>query len=91
MSDQKTVSSRGARAAGERGERRRVNVLSHFFKAIGLFIAQVLDEMRKVVRPTRQELTTYTIVVIVFVTVIMLFVFGLDSLFTKLVFWVFAG
>ncbi len=66
-------------------------MVSRFFGAIGLFISQVLDEMRKVVRPTRKELTTYTTVVIVFVVVIMLFVLGLDTLFTKLVFWVFAG
>lgn len=61
------------------------------FSAVGLFLRQILDELRKVVRPTRQEWLTYTTVVIIFVTVIMLFVFGLDTLFTKLVFWVFAG
>lgn len=65
--------------------------MSRVFGAIGLFISQVLGEMRKVVRPTRKELTTYTTVVIVFVVVIMLYVLGLDTLFTKLVFWVFAG
>ena len=42
-------------------------------------------------RPTRHELLTYTSVVIVFVAVIMMFVFGLDTLFTKLVLWVFGG
>lgn len=73
------------------GRTREGNPVSRFFGAIGLFIGQVLDEMRKVVRPTRKELTTYTTVVIVFVVVIMLFVLGLDTLFTKLVFWVFAG
>lgn len=67
------------------------NAVSRFFGAIGLFIRQILDEMRKVVRPTRKELTTYTTVVIVFVVAIMLYVLGLDTLFTKLVFWVFAG
>ena len=33
-----------------------------------LFIKQVLDELRKVVRPTRAELINYTLVVIAFVT-----------------------
>ncbi len=89
MSDQRTA-PRGARAA-DGGPRPRGNAISRFFASIGLFISQVIDEMRKVVRPTREELTTYTIVVIVFVTAIMLFVLGLDTLFTKLVFWVFAG
>lgn len=73
------------------GKAREGNAVSRFFGAIGLFISQVLGEMRKVVRPTRKELTTYTTVVIVFVVVIMLYVLGLDTLFTKLVFWVFAG
>ena len=84
MSDQRTA-PRGARSASGG------NVFRRFFSAIALFLTQVLDEMRKVVRPTREELTTYTIVVIFFVTVVMLFVFGLDTLFTRLVFWVFAG
>jgi preprotein translocase subunit SecE len=62
-----------------------------FFGSIGLFLRQIIDELRKVVRPTRQEWLTYTAVVIAFVVTIMLFVFGLDQLFTRLVFWVFAG
>ena len=45
------------------------------------FVEQVLAELRKVVQPTRQELITYTIVVLVFVAAIMGYVFGLDQLF----------
>ncbi|GMA40583.1 preprotein translocase subunit SecE [Mobilicoccus caccae] len=67
------------------------NVVTRFFSAIALFFSQVLDEMRKVVRPTRKELTTYTTVVIVFVSAIMLYTVGLDALFTRAVGWVFAG
>lgn len=54
-----------------------------------LFIRQVIDEMRKVVRPTRQELIQYTIVVLVFILIIMGFVVGLDQLFQRLVSWLF--
>lgn len=90
MSDQRTAPARGAHPA-DASEAKTGNVITRFFGAIALYISQVIDEMRKVVRPTRQELTSYTIVVIVFVTVVMLFVFGLDTLFTKLVFWAFAG
>ncbi len=89
MSEQSTA-RRGAGAQGG-GSRSEGNVVSRFFSAIGLFISQILDELRKVVRPTREELTTYTLVVISFVTFIMLLVFGFDSLITRLVFWVFAG
>jgi len=55
----------------------------------GSFVAQVLNETRKVVRPTQRELVTYTIVVLVFVSVIMAFVFGLDRVFQELVGFVF--
>ncbi len=58
---------------------------------VSTFIAQVVAELRKVVRPTRQELLTYTSVVIVFVLVIMAYIFGLDQLFTQVVGWVFGG
>ena len=89
MSEQRTA-PKGSRSASGRPPREG-NAITRLFASIGLFINQVLDEIRKVVRPTREELTTYTIVVIVFVTAVMLFVFGLDTLFTRLVFWVFAG
>lgn len=49
------------------------------------FIAQVLDELRKLVQPTRKELLTYTVVVIIFVLVMMAYVFGLDRLFDWLI------
>ncbi|HKJ11310.1 MAG TPA: preprotein translocase subunit SecE [Ornithinimicrobium sp.] len=51
----------------------------------GSFVAQVMNELRKVVRPTQRELVTYTIVVLVFVCVIMAYVFGLDQVFQQLV------
>ena len=59
--------------------------MSRFFGAIALFVSQILDELRKVVRPTRHELVTYTTVVIAFVSVVMALVWGLDQLIVKLV------
>jgi len=59
--------------------------VGRFFGAIGLFVSQILDELRKVVRPTRHELTTYTSVVIVFVSAVMALVWGADQLIVKLV------
>ena len=47
--------------------------------------------MRKVVYPTRQQVLTYTAVVLVFVAVIMAYVSLLDYGFGKLVFWAFGG
>ena len=56
---------------------------------LGLFYRQVLFELRKVVWPTRKQLTTYTSVVLVFVTAIIFVVSLFDLGLTKLVFWVF--
>lgn len=58
---------------------------------LGLFLRQVIAEMHKVVRPTRQELITYTTVVLVFVVAVMLFVAGLDYVLNKLMGWAFGG
>ena len=56
-----------------------------------LFIKQILDELRKVVRPTKSELINYTIVVIVFVSVMMALTAGLDFGSTRLVDLVFGN
>jgi preprotein translocase subunit SecE len=77
--------SGGARPARRDGER------AGLFARIGLFLRQVVAELKKVVRPTRQELITYTSVVLVFVLAVMLYVSGLDFTFGKLVLLVFGG
>jgi len=56
---------------------------------IGLFYRQVISELRKVVWPTRKQLSTYTSVVLVFVAFIIAVVSLLDVVLTKIVFWVF--
>ena len=55
------------------------------------FLKEVRQELRKVIWPTRQELTTYTIVVLVTVVVMTSYVFGLDVLFSRLVLNVFTN
>lgn len=59
------------------------------FARVGLFYRQVVSELRKVVWPTRNMLTTYTAVVLVFVTFIIAVVSIIDLVLTKIVFWVF--
>jgi preprotein translocase subunit SecE len=54
-----------------------------------LYFRQVVAEMRKVIWPTRHELTTYTTVVIVFVLVMIALISILDYGFGRLMFWVF--
>jgi preprotein translocase subunit SecE len=53
--------SRGSTATPASGEKKNL------FARIALFYRQIVAEMRKVVWPTRQELITYTTVVVVFV------------------------
>ena len=53
------------------------------------FIREVIAELRKVLRPSRKELLTYTAVVIVFVVVMVSIVAGLDIGFAKFVLWLF--
>ncbi len=77
--------SRGSRRSGTKGAADRGNPLTRFVRSIALFISQILDELRKVVRPTRSELWNYVIVVIVFVSVMMGLAAGMDFGFTKLV------
>ena len=59
------------------------------FARVGLFYRQVLSELKKVVWPTRNMLTTYTAVVLVFVTFVIAVVSVIDLVLTKVVFWVF--
>ncbi len=53
------------------------------------FVREVIAELGKVIWPTRKELVTYTTVVIVFVSIMVALVAGLDILFAKVVVWVF--
>jgi len=61
----------------------------NIFERAGRFYRQVVAELRKVVWPSRKQLTTYTAVVLVFVTFIIAVVSLFDLVLTKLTFWVF--
>ena len=74
-----------ASAKRERDERRGP------FARIALFIQQVINELKKVVTPTRRELLSYTGVVLAFVIIMMALVYGLDFGFGALVAWVFGN
>lgn len=77
-SDSKGKSRRG----GKRGKKGAMARLAVFYR-------QIVAELRKVVWPTRQQLSTYTTVVIVFVAVIIGFVSVIDYGFTQAVKYVF--
>ena len=88
-----TEARAGNRGSGRAAQRRprQGNPVSRLFQSLGLFISQIIDELRKVVRPTGSELLNYTIVVIIFVLVIMAIVAGLDFVFHRLMLLMLAG
>ncbi len=55
------------------------------------FLKEVRQELRKVDWPTRKELGTYTVVVLVTVTILTSFVFGLDYAFSKAILKIVGG
>ena len=71
-------------ASGGRGARR-----PGIGTRIAIYNRQIVAEMRKVIWPTRNELVTYTIVSIVFVTAMVALVAFYDYVFTKAVLGIF--
>ena len=54
-----------------------------------VFVRQVVAELRKVIWPTRHELTVYTTAALLFIVVLVAIVTGLDTLLGKAVLAVF--
>ena len=69
----------------------RFGVVGRGVRRIGLFAREIVAELRKVIWPTRNELLTYTAVVVVFVAVMTAIVMGLDYLFAEGVLFVFGN
>lgn len=59
------------------------------FARLRRFLLEVVDQLRRVIWPTRKQLITYGGVVLVFLVFMVALVFGLDLLLGKAVFWVF--
>ncbi|APU12649.1 MULTISPECIES: preprotein translocase subunit SecE [Actinoalloteichus] len=58
-------------------------------RRLGRFIREVVAELRKVIWPTRKQMVTYTLVVLVFVSFMVTLVAGLDIAFSQGVLWLF--
>ena len=74
--------------------RRRASGDDHrlgWFARIGLFVRQVIAELRKVVWPTRSQLITYTTVSVVFIVAMMIIVGLLDLASSQVVLWLFGN
>jgi preprotein translocase subunit SecE len=59
------------------------------FSRIALFLRQVMFELKKVVWPTKEQMVTYTAVVVVFVIIMGLIIAALDFVFVQLVLLIF--
>lgn len=57
----------------------------------GRFVREVVAELRKVIWPTRKELVTYAVVVVIFIAVMMTIIAGYDYGFARAVQWVFGS
>lgn len=55
------------------------------------FIREVVEQLRKVIYPTRKQLITYTVVVLVFVAIVIALVSGFDWVFSRGVQWLFGA
>lgn len=64
-------------------------VKPNIFMRIGLFIKQIIDELRKVVTPTSKELFFWALAVFIFVLFLMALVTGMDYGLGKLTLWIF--
>ena len=64
-------------------------VKPNIFMRLGLFIKQIIDELRKVVTPTSKELFFWALAVFIFVLLLMALVTGRDFGLGKLTLWIF--
>jgi preprotein translocase subunit SecE len=78
VTETRATSSSSERRPGDRGR-----------TGLALFLRQVIAELRKVIWPTRDQLTTYFLVVLVFVLFMIAFVSVLDFAFNKAAFAIF--
>ena len=73
------------------GENEVQNEEKSFFARIPQFYRQVVSELRRVVWPTRKQVSTYTTVVMVFVTFMIAVISIFDLGLTRVIFWIFGG
>lgn len=86
------ASAGGATTAGKgratprrnRGERK-----GSIFSRVARYLREVVSELRKVIWPTRNEMRTYSIVVILFLIFMIAVTWSADFGFARLILWVF--
>jgi preprotein translocase subunit SecE len=84
-----TPAAGGSGARSGRGGRDASKKRRGPFSRIATYWREVIEQLSKVIRPSRQELITYVIVVVVFVTFMVTLVAGIDYGVTRLILRVF--
>jgi preprotein translocase subunit SecE len=57
--------------------------------SVAQYLREVRSELKRVHWPSRREVTQYSIVVLVAVSLLTAYIFGLDQMFGQFVFWIF--
>lgn len=73
----------------KRTDHGEIVVKPNVFMRIGLFIKQIIDELRKVVTPTRKQLFYWSLASFIFVVLLMILVTLMDTGLGKLAFLIF--
>jgi preprotein translocase subunit SecE len=79
------VAGKGRPTAVRDGRQKKASVVAR----LNRFLREVVAELRKVIWPTRNQLVTYTLVVLVFVSFMIAVVAGLDFVFQQAVLFLF--
>ena len=80
MAKQMTAKSNNSK---KKNSKSKFDVMA-IFKRIGKSFKDVISELKKVTQPTRKELTTYSIAVVVFVVVLGIIIYGFDAAISQL-------
>jgi len=80
MAKQMTAKSNNSK---KKNSKSKFDVMA-IFKRIGKSFKDVISELKKVTWPTRKELTTYSIAVVVFVVVLGIIIYGFDAAISQL-------
>lgn len=75
--------------SGKKPKKSKQSGQGNLLKRVIKYLREVVAELKKVIWPNKQQMITYTIVVVIFMAVIVALVSGLDIGFAKAVMWLF--
>lgn len=78
MAKQKNMPAKTSSKKPTKKNSKKIDIVS-IFKKITRFIKDVIVELKKVTWPSRKNLISYTIAVVVFVIIMMVVIYGIDS------------